>query len=133
METRDAGASWLGHFTGVTHSFYSGQFSTNKHALVLSTMGALESWSCGHNSSWFESNFEIPVTAVAPGCRYLGLLNGDILDRRTGISRAVSKDTILSLKTNEKGTHIWGVGRFGRVTRLTTGEVNLLLRSDQRE
>lgn len=127
METTDSGNSWMGHDTGVTSDFRSGWFGVRGHAIVISDRVVLESWSNGHNSSWFETRFDPGVSAVAPGGRYIGLSSGDILDRRTGVSRCVSPDPILSFASNGIGNEIWGVGTFGRITRLKTNDINLLL------
>ena len=132
METRDGGITWMAHDTGVTVSFRSGMFGSNGHSLLVSDRGALESWSNGHNSSWFNSQFDQPVSSIAPGCRYLGLANGDIQDRRTGITRCTSKDPILAFVSDRQGNEIWGVGGYGRIVRLKTNDINLLLSSRTR-
>lgn len=127
METTDGGANWMRHDTGVTSCFRTGWFGTGGHALVASEWGGMESWSSGHNSSWFEIPSTQTITAIAAGGRYVGLCNGDILDRRTGISRCISADPILSFVSNTKGNEIWGAGQFGRITSLKTNDINLLL------
>ena len=110
METRDGGMRWMAHDSGVTVSFRNGMFGSNGHSLLISHRGALESWSNGHNSSWFNSQFDQPVTAIAPGCRYLGLANGDILDRRTGVARCVSTDPILAFVSDRYWNRNLGCG-----------------------
>jgi photosystem II stability/assembly factor-like uncharacterized protein len=133
METGNGGLTWLGQFTGVTSDFRDAVFCTDGHAVVLSPGGALESWSNGHNSSWHDMISEYPVTAIARGGRYAGLLNGDILDRRTGISRCVSHDPIRAFAADKNGFRIWGAGRFGRITRLKTSDIHFLLAQAHRE
>lgn len=133
METGNGGFTWLGQFTGVTSDFRNAMFSADGHAIVLSPDRALESWSNGRNSSWHDMICDIPMTAIAQGGRYAGLLNGDILDRRTGISRCVSHDPIRAFAAEDNGIRIWGAGRFGRITRLKTSDINFLLAQEHCE
>lgn len=132
METTNGGQTWLGHYTGVDDRLGGARFSREGHAAVTGMFTALESWSNGHNSSWFEVHTEAPVTAFAPGCRYAALRNGDILDRRTGIARCTATDPIYDFYANHTGNSIWGAGRFGRLIALTTSDIHLKVRTNAR-
>ncbi len=127
LATRNGGITWLGQFTGVTWGFRNGTFSHDGHAVLVSPSGVLESWSNGHNASWFETYFEFPAVSIAPGGRYTGMFNGDIYDRRTGVSRCVSSDPIHAFASCSDGYILVGAGRFGRITTIKSREVNTFL------
>jgi photosystem II stability/assembly factor-like uncharacterized protein len=133
LATRNGGVTWMGQFTGVTDSFLDGTFGEDGHAVLLSPFGTLESWSNGYNASWFELQLEYPAIAVTTGGRYLSKLNGEIFDRKTGVSRRVSNDPIFSFTPNHSGLNIWGAGSFGRITRLRSNEFDRLLVKQHRE
>ncbi|MBN1297246.1 hypothetical protein JXA80_10730 [bacterium] len=129
METRDGGQSWLSHYTGILEDFTACRFESGGRAVVWGYHYALESWSHGHNSSWFDVETESPITAVAPGCRYVGLLNGDILDRKSGFARCVSPDAIQSFCSDASGHTLWGAGRFGRIIRVDIPDTYLSIQT----
>ncbi|MCD4655360.1 hypothetical protein K8T06_15675 [bacterium] len=129
METTNGGDTWLNHYTGSLDTFLSAWFDSNGHSIVVGTQSTLESMSNGHNSSWFHCGNTIPFTAIAAGARYAALLNGDILDRNTGVSRCLSSDPVYSLCRNKKGDKILGAGKFGRIIELSVNDISLKLKS----